>query len=127
MQKLPLSSCILYEMDGKTAGPGGIAPLTPAERAKTCEAGAPACLPSNPLRLVNTSSGTASWSKLGTQFQHFIVQFSRMFWVFDDQMIASGRFRDGGAIAFRSVLPSFLRFSIENAEFVPFFVHFNKK
>ena len=30
-------------------GPGGIAPLTPAERAKTCEASKPPCLPSNPL------------------------------------------------------------------------------
>ena len=57
-------------------GPGGIAPLTPAARAKTCNAGPkPACLPSNPLMLVNTSGGTTSWSALG-------------------------RFKDGGAIAF---------------------------
>eukprot|EP01043_Picozoa_sp_COSAG02_P077813 COSAG02_NODE_17222_length_1020_cov_1.231270_1_plen_225_part_10 len=58
-------------------GVGGIAPLTPAERARTCEVKKPACLPSNPLLLVNgtTSGGTASWSKLG-------------------------RFRNGGAIAF---------------------------
>ena len=59
-------------------GPGGIAPLTPGEKARTCEAQCPkqpCCLPSNPLMLVNTSTGTASWSKLG-------------------------RFRDGGAIEF---------------------------
>ena len=48
-------------------GPGGIAPLTPAEKARTCESGNPPyrCLPSNPLVLVNASGGTASWSKLG--------------------------------------------------------------
>ena len=56
-------------------GPGGIAPLTPAERARTCEAAKPGCLPSNPLILVNSSNGTTSWSK-------------------------RGRYRDGGAIAF---------------------------
>ena len=60
---------------GGIHGTGGITPLTPAERAQTCEVGKPACLPSNPLRLVNTSAGNTSWSKLG-------------------------RFRDGGAIAF---------------------------
>ena len=54
---------------------GGVVPLTPAQRARTCEVQKPACAPGNPLMLVNTSTGTASWSKLG-------------------------RFRDGGAISF---------------------------
>ena len=31
---------------------------------------------------------------------------------------------DAASKPVRSVLPSFLRFPIENAEFVPFFVHF---
>eukprot|EP01050_Picozoa_sp_SAG11_P009751 SAG11_NODE_939_length_6468_cov_4.629926_4_plen_1017_part_00 len=58
-----------------SSAPHGTTPLTPAERARSCEVRTPACPPSNPILLMNTSSGTASWSKLG-------------------------RFRDGGAIAF---------------------------
>jgi hypothetical protein len=55
---------------------GGIVPLTPAQKARTCEARQPPCMPSNPILLVNTSTGgIASWSKVGV-------------------------FRNGGAIAF---------------------------